>query len=395
MNFIETMIARGFLKDASFNPKDIKGKELRAYIGFDLTAPSLHVGSLIQLMVLRWLKKTGHEPVVLLGEATTRIGDPSGKDSARKMLSGEEIEQNRIGILKVIEQVVGPCQVVSNAEWFNDEGPSFMQFLTEFGPNFTINRMLTFDSVKTRLERQQPLTLLEFSYMLLQSVDFLELSRRGVNMQIGGSDQWGNITNGLELIRKKDQTEVFAMTTPLLLDSSGNKMGKSQGTPIWLDPDMTTPFDFFQFWRNVHDDDVVRFLKLFTEQSVDWCEWIHSDIFDITTQDINKAKKDLAFLVTEIVHGTDTAKIVWEQSAAIFDRGENVASMTLAVNSGSSIIGIMKAAGFVNSNSEAKRLISQSGVSVDGRVIGNDFVPDVDFVLKVGKKKSAKITINV
>lgn len=386
MTFIETMQDRGFVKDTSFDPAAAPEKII-AYIGFDLTAPSLHVGSLIQLMVLRHLRKHGHTPIVVLGEATTRIGDPSGKNSARKMLTNEEIEANRVGIQRVIDRVVGDIKVVSNADWLNDWGPSFMSFLTDFGPHFTINRMLTFDSVKRRLDAGDPLTFLEFSYMLLQATDFFELNKRlGVNMQIGGSDQWGNMVNGLELIRRMRGTEACVMTTPLLLDSKGEKMGKSQGKPVWLDPTMTTPFDFFQFWRNVADEDVRRFFLLFTELSIGEVD-LHM------SKDINEAKKTLAFFITKIVHGTDVANRVWDEVTAIFENNEIVASREVTVTS-ADIISVMVETKLAPSKSQAKRLIGQNAVIINGRKVTSieDTISDGE-ILKVGKQAPVRIKL--
>ena len=389
------MHERGFIKDTSFEVETISDDmQFTAYIGFDLTAPSLHVGSLIQLMVLRWLQKEGHRPIALLGEATTRIGDPSGKDASRPMMTIPEIADNRSGIAATIRQIVPDIELVTNDDWFEASRPSFMEFITEYGPHFTINRMMTFDSVKRRLDGQSPLTFLEFCYMLLQAVDFRELHNRiGVNMQIGGSDQWGNIVNGLEIIRRKDGDEVFAMTTPLLLDSEGSKMGKSQGKPVWLDPVMTSPFDFFQFWRNVDDADVERFLLLFTEQSVDWCHDMVTPVKNNEPRDINKAKAELAFLVTEIVHGTELAKLAWEQSRTLFEQNELVATETISAIPGSTLVEIMILTNNAKSKSAAKRLLIQNGVAVDGQKATQDFVPENDFILRVGKRAPVKVVL--
>ncbi len=410
-DFITIMRDRGFIKDASFDiaefQRHFSDKPIVAYIGFDLTAPSLHVGSLIQLMVLRWLKKTGprtgNMPLVLMGEATTRIGDPSGKDSARQMLSSEQIDQNRTNIVRVIDRIVGQTKIVSNAKWFHDNGPSFMSFLTEYGPHFTINRMMTFDSVKSRLDREQPLTLLEFSYMLLQAVDFLELNRRyNVNMQIGGSDQWGNICNGLDIIRRKepDQT-VFAMTTPLLLDSSGNKMGKSQGKPIWLDAEMTSVFDFFQYWRNVDDADVDRFLLLFTDdthaaalnEQFAYAADVANDPA-ATARFINRRKEMLAFWVTEMVHGQEAAEQALEQAKAIFERGDMmVTARSITVSGQANLVSLLVQAGLASSKSDAKRLIAGNAISIDGVKVSDDQIIERPTVLKAGKQAPVKVEV--
>ena len=307
---LTTLEERGFIHQAT----NLEGLDefasknpVVAYIGFDLTADSLHVGSLIQIMVLRWLKKLGHKPIVLFGEATTRIGDPSGKSSQRPMLTSEQIEHNREGIMRVIDRLVGHCHHVTNASWFAEDSPSYTNFLEAYGRHFTINRMLTFDSVKTRLNRNAPLTFLEFNYMLMQAIDFLKLNEKeDCVLQIGGSDQWGNIINGVELIRKINAQEAFGLTTPLMTNSAGEKMGKSAGNAIWLDPDKTSAFEFWQFWRNVEDKKVGEFLKLFTELSMD-------DIFALemfSGKEINKAKIALATEVTALVHGRATAEEV-------------------------------------------------------------------------------------
>ncbi len=384
--FLETMQKRGFIKDATFElesfPEDTK---IVAYIGFDLTAPSLHVGSLIQLMVLRWLKNTGHRPIALLGEATTRIGDPSGKDTARPILSEEDIATNHDGIAAAIRQVIPDIEFATNDDWFDNSSPSFMSFLTKYGPHFSINRMLTFESVKRRLGEKMTLSFLEFCYMLLQSVDFRELHKRvGVNMQIGGSDQWGNIVNGVDLIRRMDGDEVFAITTPLLLDRDGKKMGKSQGKPIWLDAELTSPFDFFQFWRNVDDSDVERYLTLFTEMHP-------PHINSLCTLDINAAKKLLAWEVTLMVHGKEKAALAKTQSESIFERGEVIATVTRYVVRGSSLVDIIVVTEGANSKSAARRLLAQNGVSVDGIKVDDGFVPEQDFILQVGKKSPIQI----
>lgn len=390
--FLKQLSNRGFVHQSSFNLDEVDEKEtIKAYIGFDLTAPSLHVGSLIQLMALRHLVQSGGEAVVLLGEATTRIGDPSGKSKERQMLSEKEIAKNFLGIERAIKAIVPETKIVSNAQWFNEDGPSFMRFLTEFGPHFSIKRMMGFESVKSRMDDEdKTLSFLEFSYMLLQAVDFLELHRHeGVMMQIGGSDQWGNMVNGLELIRRVDESEARALTTPLLLDSSGNQMGKSQGKPVWLDADLTSPFDFFQFWRNVDDADVVRFLKLFTEQPPEWCERSN----DAAT--LNKAKKDLAFLVTEIVHGNQAASEALERSTKIFEEGRADVAAVQATVTESNLVSVIFEAGLSESKGAAKRLLKQNAVSLDGqKVTDPETIVKSGMVLKVGKQAPVEIKVS-
>lgn len=390
-DFMQIMQERGFIHDRNF---ETAPEQIVAYIGFDLTAPSLHVGSLIQLMVLRWLQKTGHRPIALLGEATTKIGDPSGKDETRKMLSPEQIEENHDGIAAVIRQVVPGIEFVTNDDWFEGHSPSFMGFLGEYGPHFTINRMMTFESVKRRLDRQQPLTFLEFCYMLLQAVDFRELHKRvGANMQIGGSDQWGNIINGAEIIRRMDGARVCAFTTPLLTDRDGNKMGKSQGRPIWLDAESTPVFDFFQYWRNCDDADVRRFFLLFT----DFHPQTISALLDDPTggTDINDVKKLLATEITKIVHGEGAAKAALDQSVAIYERGDTSGLAAAITATGrAALVDMMVAAGLADSKGAARRLITGNGVSVDGvKVSDTSLMLDTDSVIKAGKKPPVKIAI--
>lgn len=390
-DFMQIMQERGFIHDRNF---EAAPEQIVAYIGFDLTAPSLHVGSLIQLMVLRWLQKTGHRPIALLGEATTKIGDPSGKDETRKMLSPEQIAENHDGIAAVIRQVVPGIEFVTNDDWFEGHSPSFMGFLGEYGPHFTINRMMTFESVKRRLDRQQPLTFLEFCYMLLQAVDFRELHKRvGANMQIGGSDQWGNIINGAEIIRRMDGARVCAFTTPLLTDRDGNKMGKSQGRPIWLDAESTPVFDFFQYWRNCDDADVRRFFLLFT----DFHPQTVSALLDDPTggTDINDVKKLLATEITKIVHGEDAAKAALDQSVAIYERGDTSGLAAAITATGrAALVDMMVAAGLAESKGAARRLITGNGVSVDGeKVSDTTMMLDTDSVIKAGKKPPVKIAI--
>lgn len=391
-DFMQIMQERGFIHDRNF---ETAPEQIVAYIGFDLTAPSLHVGSLIQLMVLRWLQKTGHRPIALLGEATTKIGDPSGKDETRKMLSPEQIAENHDGIAAVIRQVVPGIEFVTNDDWFEGHSPSFMGFLGEYGPHFTINRMMTFESVKRRLDRQQPLTFLEFCYMLLQAVDFRELHKRvGANMQIGGSDQWGNIINGAEIIRRMDGARVCAFTTPLLTDRDGNKMGKSQGRPIWLDAESTPVFDFFQYWRNCDDADVWRFYNLFTDDPVADID-ARRALCESGEWNINDSKKRLAMLITTIVHGAAKASAALDQSEAIYERGDTSGlAAAITATARAALVDMMVAAGLAESKGAARRLITGNGVSVDGvKVSDTTMMLDTDSVIKAGKKPPVKIAI--
>ncbi|RMH53431.1 MAG: tyrosine--tRNA ligase, partial [Alphaproteobacteria bacterium] len=323
--FLNVLLARGFVQDctdlAALDQALSEGV-VSGYIGFDCTAPSLHVGSLIQIMMLRWLQRTGHRPVVLMGGGTTRIGDPSGKDEARQLLSDAQIAANMEGIRKVFGNYLtfgeGPTDAVmaNNADWLSRL--NYIDFLRDYGRHFTINRMLTFDSVRLRLEREQPLTFLEFNYMLLQAYDFLELRRRlGVRLQMGGSDQWGNIVNGVELNRRVDGAQVFGLTSPLLTKADGTKMGKTAGGAVWLNADALSPYEFWQFWRNSMDADVGRFLRLFTELPLDEIARLEA----LEGAELNEAKKILATEVTALAHGRAAAEAAAAAAAAVFEQG--------------------------------------------------------------------------
>src|SRR3954447_12335179 len=296
------------LTDAAALDRLAEKETVTAYIGFDATAPSLHIGSMVQIMMLRRLQQAGHKPIVLMGGGTTKVGDPSGKDESRKLLTNEEIDANIAGIRRVFERFLtfgdGPSDAVmmNNSEWL--DGLEYIPFLREVGKHFTINRMLTFESVKLRLEREQPMTFLEFNYMILQAYDFLELSRRaGCRVQMGGSDQWGNIVNGIELGRRIDGTELFGVTTPLITTADGAKMGKTAQGAVWLDEKMLSPYDYWQFWRNTQDADVGRFLRLFTDLPVDAIEGMEN----LPGAEINEAKIILATEATSMLHGRDAA----------------------------------------------------------------------------------------
>jgi len=398
-----TLKERGFIHQATnLEGLDVLASKgsIIAYIGFDLTADSLHIGSLIQIMVLRWLKKLGHTPIVLFGEATTRIGDPSGKSSQRPMLTSEQIERNREGIVRIIDRLVGHCRHETNATWFSEDTPSYINFLEKYGRHFTINRMLTFDSVKTRLSRNAPLTFLEFNYMLMQAIDFLKLNEKeDCVLQIGGSDQWGNIINGVELIRRINEQEAFGLTTPLLTNSAGEKMGKSAGNAIWLDPDKTAAFEFWQFWRNVEDKKVGEFLRLFTELSMD-------DILDLEILDgkeINKAKIKLATEVTALVHGRATAEEV--ANLAQNKTSASSSTSTFVIESrifdkGITLAQIMFDAGLVKSKTEAAKLAEGGGVKMNGEPMLDARLPvsrsafnGDTFVLTIGKSRMILIKI--
>ncbi|MBA3676237.1 MAG: tyrosine--tRNA ligase [Sphingosinicella sp.] len=338
------------------------------YIGFDATAPSLHVGSLVQIMMLRRLQQAGHKPIVLMGGGTTKIGDPSGKDESRKMLSHQDIEGNIASIRRIFEHFLtfgdGPTDavMVNNDDWLSRL--EYIPFLRDIGPHFTINRMLTFDSVKLRLEREQPLTFLEFNYMILQAYDFLELSRiAGCGLQMGGSDQWGNIVNGVELTRRVDGAQVFGATTPLITTADGGKMGKTAAGAVWLNADQLSPYDYWQFWRNTQDGDVGRFLRLFTDLPLDEIGRLEG----LRGSEINEAKKVLADAATSMAHGESSALQAAETARKTFEEGSSGGDLpTLQVNGEINLVDALLGLGLVASKGEARRLISGGGARIDG-----------------------------
>jgi tyrosyl-tRNA synthetase len=356
------------------------------YIGFDATAPSLHVGSLVQIMQLRRLQQAGHRPIVLMGGGTTKVGDPSGKDEGRKLLTEEEIFNNIAGIRRVFEQFLtfgdGPSDAVmaDNSEWL--DRLMYVQFLREVGSHFTINRMLTFDSVRLRLDREQPLTFLEFNYMVLQAYDFLELSRReGCRLQLGGSDQWGNIVNGIELTRRIDGTELFGVTTPLITTADGAKMGKTARGAVWLDDQLLSPYDYWQFWRNTQDADVGRFLKLFTDLSLEDIGKLEG----LQGAEINDAKVVLATEATAMLHGREAAEAAARTASETFaggGAGEELPTVS-APAEGISILQANTALGFAASNKEVKRKIDEGAIRVNDQKVS-----DYTYVVKPGDKIS-------
>jgi tyrosyl-tRNA synthetase len=363
------------------------------YIGFDATAPSLHVGSLVQIMMLRRMQQAGHRPLVLMGGGTTKVGDPSGKDESRRLLTDGDIAANIAGIRRVFERFLsfgdGPTDAImlDNAEWL--DGLEYLPFLREVGRHFTINRMLTFDSVRMRLEREQPMTFLEFNYMILQAYDFLELSRRaGCRLQLGGSDQWGNIVNGIELGRRTDGAELFGLTTPLIATADGAKMGKTAQGAVWLSAEQLSPYDYWQFWRNTDDSDVRRFLRLFTDIPLDEVERLES----LAGADINQAKIALANAATAMLHGDEAARTAEETARATFVTGGSGEDLpTLSVGEGMNIAHALTALGFTPSNKEAKRKIAEGAVRL-GDVTVNDpgliLMPtDEPMKLSLGRKK--------
>ena len=376
------------------------------YIGFDATADSLHVGSLVQIMMLRRMQQAGCKPIILMGGGTTKIGDPSGKDKSRSMLTPQDIEANIQGVMKAFAPFVtigdGPTDaiVVNNDEWLSQFG--YIGFLREYGPHFTINRMLTFDSVKLRLDREQPLTFLEFNYMLLQAVDFLELNRRyKCNLQLGGSDQWGNIINGVELCRRVDQAGVFGFTTPLITTASGAKMGKTADGAVWLNADRLSPYDYWQFWRNTEDADVGRFLRLFTDIPLEEI----AELEALEGARINDAKIRLANEATALLHGEDAARTAETTARQVFEQGGAGGDLpTIEIAREELFSDAMTAARaftlaeLVASGGEAKRKVKEGAVKVNDQAINDPRRPfseedlvDGQIKLSLGKKKHALI----
>ena len=407
--FVAVMMERGFLADCTdyqgLDEALLKGAQ-PGYIGFDATAKSLHVGSLIQIMMLRWLQKTGNKPITLMGGGTTKVGDPSFRADERPLLDAAAIDDNIAGIKKVfsayLEYGDGPTDalMVNNAEWL--DGLNYLDFLRDIGRHFSINRMLSFESVKSRLDREQSLSFLEFNYMILQAYDFMELHRRyGCVLQMGGSDQWGNIVNGIDLTRRVIDGEVYGLTSPLLTTSDGKKMGKSLSGAIWLNPDMLSPYEFWQFWRNTSDADVGRFLKLYTELPVDECERLGA----LEGAEINESKVRLANEVTGLLHGVDAAAAAEATSREVFEKGgvgDVLPTLTLSaadVGDGISIVQLLVKSGLAGSGKEAKRLISENGARfndaplTDAGMMIDAAALATPIKLSAGKKRHALVQI--
>lgn len=382
------------LTDADGLDKLAGGTIVPGYIGFDATAPSLHVGSLVQIMMLRRLQQTGHKPIVVMGGGTTKVGDPSGKDESRKMLSTDDINENIASIRRIFDNFLtfgdGPTDaiMINNADWL--EALQYVNFLRDIGPHFTINRMMTFDSVKLRLDREQPLTFLEFNYMILQAYDFLELSRRNdCRLQLGGSDQWGNIINGIELTRRIDNKQLFGLTTPLITNADGGKMGKTASGAVWLNVDQLAPYDYWQFWRNTQDADVGRFLRLFTDIEIDEIIRLES----LQGSEINEAKKILADAATTMAHGEDAARDAATTAEQTFEKGQAGGDLPVfeVAEDEISILNALVNIGFCASKGEAKRMVAGGGARIDdepvkdaGAVIA---MTDSDIKISAGKKK--------
>lgn len=406
-DFLRVLTERGFIHQCS----DFAGLDERAlsgvvtgYIGFDCTAPSLHVGSLVQIMMMHWLQTTGHKPIVLMGGGTTRVGDPSGRDESRRLLTVEQIEANKNGIKEVFERFLsfgdGATDAVmpDNAEWLTKL--NYIAFLRDVGRHFSVNRMLSMESVKLRLERDQELSFIEFNYMILQAYDFVELSRRyGCTLQMGGSDQWGNIVNGIDLGRRMGTPQLYALTTPLITLASGAKMGKTAAGAIWLNPDMLGPYEYWQFWRNTEDADVGRFLKLFTTLPMDEIARLER----LRDAEINEAKKVLATETTALLHGREAAELAAETARRTFEEGAHAEALPsievprAVLDAG---LGVLAAFGpeyakLVPSTSEARRQVKGGGLRVNDQPVTDerallrsaDLTPEGVIKLSFGKKR--------
>ena len=404
--FLNTLTERGYIHQCSdFNGLDALAAAHKAvaYIGFDCTASSLHVGSLVQIMLLHWLQKTGNKPIVLMGGGTTRVGDPSGRDESRRILSLEDIENNKRGIQTVFDKFLkfgkgnSDAFMVDNAEWLTTL--NYIEMLRDVGKHFSVNRMLAMDSVKLRLEREHELSFIEFNYMVLQAYDYTELARRyGCNLQMGGSDQWGNIVNGIDLGRRMGTHQLFALTSPLITLSSGAKMGKTASGAVWLNADMRSPYEYWQFWRNTEDADVGRFLKLFTILPMAEITKLEA----LGGAEINEAKKILANAATALLHGEAAAHEAAETARKTFEEGSSAAGLPTVIIDLSQPVGILPAlvqAGLATSNGEAKRSIQGGAIKVNDVAVNDEKLTvsksdlNSDGVIKfsMGKKKHVLI----
>jgi tyrosyl-tRNA synthetase len=400
MTLLEELKLRGFIHQCTDEEKlnnSLNSGSINFYIGFDCTAKSLHVGSLIQIMMMRIFQKYGHTPIVLIGEGTTKIGDPSGKDQSRKMLSADDIKNNSSNLVKVFDKFLAANSknkpiYANNADWLDNI--NYINFLRDYGKHFTINKMLSFDSVKLRLEREQSLSFVEFNYMILQAYDYLELHNRyNCKLQIGGSDQWGNIVNGIDLIRRDSSSEVYGLTTPLLTNANNEKMGKTVDGAVWLNEEMLTPYDYWQFWRNVDDRDVFRFLKLFTDKTLEEIKLLENDT------NINNVKIILANAATEMLHGKEKASLAEKTANDVFKNegsSENLPLINVDLTEGKlSLNDLIVEIGFASSKSETRKLIKNNGVKINKALVSdelkilsaNDFDNNSEILVSVGKKK--------
>ena len=404
-DFLNVLQSRGFIHQIS-DPESLDAlaarRELVAYIGFDCTAPSLHVGSMVQIMCLHWLQQTGNKPIALMGGGTTRVGDPSGKDETRKILSIEDIERNKDGIKQVFSHFLrfgeGKSDAVmpDNAEWLTRL--NWIEMLRDIGRHFSVNRMLAMDSVKLRLERDQEMSFIEFNYMILQAYDYTVLNKRyDCRLQMGGSDQWGNIVNGIDLGRRLGTPQLHALTTPLITTSSGEKMGKTASGAVWLNADMKSPYEYWQFWRNTEDADVPRFLKLFTTLPLDEIEKLSA----LAGAEINEAKKALADAATTLLHGAEAARVAAETARQTFEEGAIAGNLPTVeiprgeLDAGAGVLAMFVKAGLVGSNGEARRQIKGGGLRVndvpvsDEKMVldGSSLTPEGVIKLSLGKKR--------
>jgi tyrosyl-tRNA synthetase len=404
-DFLNVLQSRGFIHQIS-DPDSLDAlaarRELVAYIGFDCTAPSLHVGSMVQIMCLYWLQQTGNKPIALMGGGTTRVGDPSGKDETRKILSIEDIEHNKNGIKQVFSRFLNfgngkhDAVMPDNAEWLTKL--NWIEMLRDIGRHFSVNRMLAMDSVKLRLERDQEMSFIEFNYMILQAYDYVVLNQRyDCRLQMGGSDQWGNIVNGIDLGRRMGTPQLHALTTPLITTSSGAKMGKTASGAVWLNADMKSPYEYWQFWRNTDDADVARFLKLFTTLPLDEVERLAA----LQGAEINEAKKALADAATALLHGSDAARVAAETARQTFEEGaiaENLPRIEIPraeLEAGIGVLALFVKAGLVASNGEARRQVKGGGLRVNDVAVADekmilkptDLTPEGVIKLSLGKKR--------
>jgi len=381
-SFLETIRERGFLHQCTDAPglaSLLEGPSVPAYIGFDCTADSLHVGSLVSIMLLRRYQQAGHKPIVLMGGGTTKVGDPSGKEEARPLLSDEQIAANMAGIRRVFEKFLtfgdGPSDavMVNNADWL--DSLSYIPFLRKYGRYFSVNRMLSMDSVRLRLDRQQPLSFLEFNYAVLQSYDFAELARRfGCRLQMGGSDQWGNIVSGIDLGRRAEGVELFGLTTPLIATASGAKMGKTASGAVWLNAERVSPYDYWQFWRNTEDSDVGRFLRLFTELPMDEIARLEA----LEGRELNDAKKALADAATVLCHGADASRLAAETARRTFEQGESAEGLPeitvprAELEAGIPAFALFRQAGLADTGGAARRLIRGGGARLNDTPVASE-----------------------
>ena len=409
-DFLNVLASRGFIHQVS-EPDALdqlaKSRPITAYIGFDCTAPSLHIGSLLPIMMLHWMQQTGHRPIALMGGGTTRVGDPSGKDESRRILTDDDIEQNLVGIRavfvkflrfegQVFDGQAGNAIMANNADWLNSL--NYIDFLRDVGRHFSVNRMLSFDSVKMRLDRQQELSFLEFNYMILQAYDFVELNKRtGCVLQMGGSDQWGNIVNGIDLGRRMRNVQLFALTSPLITTSSGAKMGKTAAGAVWLNEDLMSPYNYWQYWRNTEDGDVARFLKLFTVLPLDEIGRLAA----LKGAEVNEAKKVLATEATALVHGREAAERAAGTARKTFEEGtlaENLPAVEIpraTLDAGFGVLSAFVNAGLVSSNGDARRQIKGGGLRVNDVTVTDEkmlltpkeLTPEGVIKLSLGRKR--------